>query len=72
MQDPGICKNSRQDTGFDRYLGSMFHQNLGMGCSIRKESSVWGRYICTTEVWDAGLSLKGAGLQDQDLLPDPV
>ena len=58
MQDPGICKNSRQDTGFDRYLGSMFHQNLGMGCSIRKESSVWGRYICTTVVWDAGLSLK--------------
>lgn len=58
MQDPGKRKNSRQDIGFDCYLGSMFCQNLGMGCSIRKESSVWSRYICMTEVWDAGLSLK--------------
>ena len=58
VQDPRKRKNTRQDTGFDRYLGSMFCQNLGMECSIRKESSVWGRYICSTEVWDAGLSLK--------------
>ena len=73
MQDSGKHKNFRQDTGFDRYLGSMFHQNLGMGCGIGKESSVWGRYICMTEVWNAGLSLKrsriaGSGPPSRPLL----
>ena len=58
MQDLGKHKNSRQDTGFDCYLGSMFHQNLGMECGTGRESGMWGRYICMTEVWDAGLSLK--------------
>ena len=28
---------------------------------IGKESGVWGRYICMTEVWDAELSLKRSG-----------
>ena len=61
MQDSGKHKNFRLDTGFDHYLGSMFRQNLGMGCGIGKESSVWGSYICMTKVWDAGLSLKRSG-----------
>lgn len=37
------CKISWRDTGFDRYSGRSFHQNLGMGYSIGKKTVFWDR-----------------------------
>jgi len=60
--DSGKRKNSRQDTGFDPLLEKHVPPKSWHGMRlIGKESGVWGRYICMTEVWDAGLSLKRSG-----------